>query len=237
MPIAADQFIKQVQVLAAKGLNVLVTCKVDSLPPDLREELPLAIENLGHLILIGSGGPLLWTYLKSPHIHENHPIDTYVGECVNNFAHTVFGDQAPVILYPRSDLVFPLQQLGHILGLTKKSPLGIDLHPDFGLWFAYRALLWTSEDVPMINPPAWSSPCETCVDKPCVSNCPSQAVTVQSFNIKNCANYRLLANSSCANRCLSRLACPFHAEQRYSDEQIRYHMTQPEVLSFLARYK
>lgn len=237
MSITEDQFRKHIQVLASKGLNIFGSIEVSSLPEELRDELPLPIENMGHLCLIGSGGPLMWTNIKAPHNHESNPVDTYVETCVNDFAKSVFGETAPVILYPRSDLIFPLQQLGRLMGLAKKTPLGIDLHQQFGLWFAYRSLLWSIEDLPLVQPTQWASPCDTCADKPCISSCPAQAVTAEGFKGKNCAQHRMISGSSCADKCFSRLACPYQANQRYTDEQLRYHMSQPDVLEFLGRYK
>jgi hypothetical protein len=46
---------------------------------------------------------------------------------------------------------------------------------------------------------------------------------VEVFGMMACGSYRLSKQSNCAHRCLSRLACPIGASQRYSDAQLDYH--------------
>ena len=66
--------------------------------------------------------------------------------------------------------------------------------------------------------------CDTCIDKPCMSACPAQAVLgIGQFDFNGCAGHRHQPGSGCADRCLSRLACPIAPEQRYPIEQVQYH--------------
>jgi hypothetical protein len=41
--------------------------------------------------------------------------------------------------------------------------------------------------------------------------------------LEACVNERKRVGSACADRCLSRLACPVASEHRYGAEQMKYH--------------
>jgi epoxyqueuosine reductase len=116
-----------------------------------------------------------------------------------------------------------LQQLGELAGWSHPSPLGQGINPTYGVWFAYRAVFLTTAELPLTGGAPRPSPCDACLDKPCLSACPAGAVQPARFDIDGCANYRLQPASPCADRCLARMACPYFPEHRYSLEQIRYH--------------
>ncbi len=102
------------------------------------------------------------------------------------------------ILFPGHQL-YPLQQIGRMMNMGRPSPIGIDLNEDFGPWFAYRCLFITREPIPQRMFKDWVSACLSCKDKSC-----------------------LLYNDFYQ----ARSACPYKAEHRYSDEQLRYHKSQ-----------
>jgi len=215
--------------LAQCGLNIFATAPVASLPVPLREAVPAGFER-STLCLVGHGGRELWNHLPHPLDSAENPIDRFVLRQIERFQ--------PTVLYPHSTLVYPLTQLGRYFNVARPSLVGLDIHPVFGLWFAYRAVFLTDMELPVVPAAApFASPCETCADKPCVKACPSQAVSVDGFQLGACATYRLSENSSCLSACHSRIACPVGAGHRYSEEQLRYHMSRPAHLKKLGGCK
>jgi len=130
------------------------------------------------------------------------------------------------ILYPgKADV--SLIKLGELAGWSKPSPLGLGIHPRYGLWFAYRLLLLSEEALLPESEDKQEavSPCLSCQNTPCVTACPAEAVKFDSlFNIQRCANHRLSENSSCERVCLARSACPVAQQYRYSAAQYEHHM-------------
>lgn len=110
----------------------------------------------------------------------------------------------------------------------KASPLGILLHPQFGLWHSYRGALGFSQalDVPA-KPVAPAHPCDHCLDKPCLSHCPAEAVRVENFNVSACRAHLATegGQAGCMQQgCLARNACPVGQAYRYPGPQLRFHM-------------
>jgi len=141
------------------------------------------------------------------------------------------------LLYPGTRPA-PLILLGELANWSTPSPLGLGLHARYGPWVAYRALVKTTSPLQIHDATteidntgnhrsfySATSPCIRCESKACVSACPGNAVSVTaSFDIGQCANYRIKENSNCKEKCHARTACPVGAEFRYSDEQQAYHM-------------
>ena len=67
--------------------------------------------------------------------------------------------------------LIPFQRLGRAAGLGGPGPLGLQIHPVFGPWWAYRALVVVDRALPP-RPPIGDG-CAGC-DAPCVAACPAQ---------------------------------------------------------------
>lgn len=174
------------------------------------------------LILVGNVGAGLWPVF-APHIDgERHPMDrwtrTTVGEIAKAFdARAVFPFDSPPL---------PFQRWALRCEPVRPSPLGILMHPDHGLWHAYRAALLVAEviDLPAIEDR--QSPCETCTDKPCLATCPVGAFTGTGYDLAACAGHldSPEGRDCLDNGCRARAACPVAADRAYPPEQIRFHM-------------
>jgi ferredoxin len=120
----------------------------------------------------------------------------------------------------------PFQQWATRAEGLKPSPLGILVHPDYGLWHGYRGAIGFIE---RIDHPAASirpHPCDHCPDKPCLTTCPANAVMPDRFDVAACRTYLGgEGEETCMQTgCIARNACPVGAEHRYPPEQLRFHM-------------
>ncbi|MCW8906413.1 MAG: hypothetical protein OQL28_04125, partial [Sedimenticola sp.] len=215
-----------VSELEEKGLNLFSTLRVGSLPESAAAllnqlELPPGDEN--RVILIGHGGRRLWQSLQQAHWHHADPIDNFSHAAANRFCQQLLQGYRHQVIYPGTCPV-PLQQLGIRAGWHSDSPLGLGIHPEWGLWFAYRAAILTDAPLPEIRQPNPAAPCDQCLDQPCISHCPARALSAtRQIDMSRCGDYRLQEDSTCSDRCLARLSCPVAGEHRYTLEQITYH--------------
>jgi epoxyqueuosine reductase len=212
--------------LADAGLNLLAVLDCATLPkaittPMLTAGVPL--NDYRRLVLLGHGGRPLWVALQKWGLKTADPVDHYTLTITRQFIRDYLGDPPVCWLYPQTDYLVPLQQLGTLAGWSYPSPLGQGIHPEFGVWFAYRAAFLTTVDLSLRVEPKRPSPCASCMEKPCITTCPVGAVQPALFDVDGCARYRLRDQSPCTDRCLARLACPFFPEHRYTLAQIQYH--------------
>ena len=219
-------FSQGVEFLSDHGVNLVAVLDCASLPDKiiqalLAEDIPL--RDYSRLVLLGNGGSRFWQALQEHGMDGIDPVDDYSWYLAQTLIRRYLDNPRYLRLFPNAYNA-PLQQLGALAGWHHPSPLGIGINPRFGLWFAYRAAFLTALALPLSTLPASRSPCEDCVDQPCISACPVHAVHgVDRYDVARCIGYRLAADSPCRDRCFARLACPVAAEHRYSIDQIRYH--------------
>lgn len=185
-----SDFYNRLNQLNESGLNLFASMQMSLLSMRAKENLTSAgifFSDEDCICMIGHGGRKLWKKIPAP------PIDDYSVEITTR----LFPEAR--ILFPHNKWQLPLQQIGRELNLGRQSVLGIDINPDYGLWFAYRCLFLTKEKIPSTTLESFDSPCEACTEKPCL----------------------LKPEFSSA-----RLACPYKKEHRYSDEQLHYHQSQ-----------
>jgi epoxyqueuosine reductase len=215
-----------IDFLTDAGLNLFAVLDCATLPeaittPMLASGVPLS--DYRRLLLLGHGGRRLWTALQKWGWQTADPIDHYSTQITRQFIRHYLGDPPTCWLYPNAPYLVPLQQLGTWAGWSYPSPLGQGIHPEFGVWFAYRAAFLTTVELPLCVEPERPSPCASCLAKPCIATCPVEAVQMDRFDVDGCAHYRLRTQSPCVDRCLARLACPVFPEHRYTLAQIQYH--------------
>jgi epoxyqueuosine reductase QueG len=116
--------------------------------------------------------------------------------------------------------LIPFQRLGRAAGLGGPGPLALQIHPAFGPWWAYRALVVVDRELPS-RPPIGDG-CAGC-DAPCVDACPARAVARTGFAVAACHARRLTAEP-CRLSCAARIACVRGPEHRYTDAQLAFHM-------------
>ena len=213
--------------LGALGLNVLLPVAPDAFdvaaaPLRLDRLLP---EAAGALVVGAGGRAFFELFAAAPEAADGaaNPLDRYtarviaraVGEALTPLAvayavHFPFGAR-PLI---------PFQRLGRAAGLGGPGPLGLQIHPHFGPWWAYRALVVLDRPLPPGS--MLGDGCAGC-EAPCVAACPAGAVARTGFDVAACHARRLVAEP-CRLSCAARIACVRGPEHRYRDEQLAFHM-------------
>lgn len=216
--------------LEQHGLNLFAILNCHTLPVETAAafiQAAIPLNQYQRIVLIGNGGREFWQALQASDTDTANPVDDFSEQITRQFAKNYLPPSAALFwLFPSQHLV-PLQQLGQLAGWSHPSPLGLGINHKFGVWFAYRAAFLTTAELPVTTTTQQPSPCDSCTEKPCISNCTAAAVQgVNQFDVPACAAYRLAPQSPCADRCLSRLACPIAPQHRYSLEQIQYHYRQ-----------
>ena len=212
--------------LRIRGFDLFAVMDPARWPEPLRESFRTLDINLPmgtRIVLLGSVGRTLWEIVRRDHWQDSDPIDRYSIRIVEELRKLHWHGQKIEWLYP-GPCPIPIQRLCRQAGWSHPSLLGLDIHAQFGTWFACRAVIVVSRSIECTPRESSRSPCESCLEKPCRSHCPSGAVTdIEAFGLMACGSYRLAKESNCAHLCLSRLACPIGTSQRYSDAQLDYH--------------
>lgn len=181
----------------------------------------------GAVLLVGNAGAGYWQVFTRWRARQPaplcNPLDAWSREVI---AAVAFAVGARVVM-PSDRPFAPFQQwVARAEGL-KPSPLGVLMHPRFGLWHAFRgALLF---DAPLADrasrgPATAMHPCDSCSAKPCLSTCPVGAYAVAGFDHRACiAHLRGPEGAACAHVCLARNSCPYAREWRYPAEVQAFH--------------
>jgi hypothetical protein len=163
---------------------------------------------------------------------RSSPLDRFTRAAVEGAVKAVLddaGDQGAEaeagyrIFFPFVDSqpALPFQRLGQAAGLGPPGPLGIQIHPRFGPWWAYRALIVLGTALP--DEPAPGDGCAGC-DAPCVAACPAHAVAVTGFVFASCRAHRL-EDPACHFACAARSRCIRGPEHAYGARQLAFHMS------------
>ncbi|MCK6451699.1 MAG: hypothetical protein L6R19_12715 [Alphaproteobacteria bacterium] len=193
---------------------------VPAMPDGGAASTVLMIGNVG-----GSGGDPMWrVFAASRHRCAGaDPLDDWTRAMIDPLARRV----GAAALYPfGAPPHLPFQRWAMRADDVFPSPLGILVHPDYGLWHGYRAALAFAERLDLPPRDRAPSPCATCVDKPCLSTCPVGAFAPGGYDVARCAAHvESPAGAGCLGRgCRARLACPVAPEMAPAPDQARFHM-------------
>ena len=208
--------------LDTQGLNLQAVFNLAELPADILAALPEhAAATYPQLILIGHRGGTMWQHVSQTGMAGPDPIDQFTRTQVTAWLEREHPTRRYCFVYP-GPTVLGLQRLGTLAGWHHPSPFMVGIDPEWGSWFAYRAVVLADTQLPPTPRRVGASPCDTCASRVCVSACPAGALT-NGFDLKSCLAYRGSPGSACQDRCVARNTCPVGADHRYSDAQIRYH--------------
>jgi hypothetical protein len=209
--------------LAPRGLRVRGGFPTDStLDRDLLAVAPWART----LVLIGNVGSELWekSGAEIAALIGANPLDRWTEQVIDPVAHAIEG----TAVYPfNGPPYWPFQRWAERADGVRASPVGIQIHPEYGLWHAYRAALLLPTAI-AFPPVMREHPCDTCKERPCLTRCPVKAFSAAGYDAESCIAHVVASQhepGSCSSTgCLARLACPVGAEWRYRPAHARFHM-------------
>jgi hypothetical protein len=173
------------------------------------------------VILIGNAGPAMFRRFARERKNGEDPLDEWCAEVVRALAETL-GARA---VFPSDEPALPFLTWARRSGASHASPLGLNIHAYYGLWHAYRAALLFPVvfDLPQSSS---KHPCETCMDKPCLTACPVHAFSGSGYDVEACVDHIASAEGAAcmSGGCLARRACPVGQHFAYEPEQMNFHM-------------
>ncbi len=184
--------------------------------------------------MVGVVGSAFWTAFRESSQYRDgqpDPLDRWSAA----IGHTLAERWEGHALYPFDGPPWlPFQQWADRCEPTQRSAMGLRIHPEYGLWHAYRfalALPWLqASDLPAAEegqrPPAAPDLCLRCEKQPCLHTCPVDAYTASGFALQSCADHlHSLPGQSCMSLgCQARLACPVGTAFRYEPDHAAFHM-------------
>ena len=193
--------------------------------PDAADSVPplASGSRAGTLVLAGGVGSSIWTQFSRERRDEPEPLDRWSARALATVAERF---DATVLLPNDGPPYPPFQRWAARAGPVHRSPLGLLIHPEFGLWHAYRGALVFAERFALPLRDGRASPCDSCSDRHCLAACPVSAFTTAGYDDAACAVHLESGAGDCCfeSACLARAACPVGREHRYAGEQARFHL-------------
>jgi hypothetical protein len=182
-------------------------------------------------VLVGFTGGEQWSVFA--HSHEAmdgqpEPLDRWSARQL-----TLLAERLQAEAIAANDRRLALQQLAVRAEGIHHSPLGLLMHPRYGLWHAYRGALRFNAEHPLYRAAtelaevkSQAHACQTCALRPCLNGCPVNAFDAQGFHVERCGTHLSSeAGRVCLTEgCQARDACPVGREFRYSQSQRQFHI-------------
>jgi hypothetical protein len=185
-----------------------------------------ALADVRTIVLAGMVGREGWdAFAASPEASDglDDPLDRWSRRLIESLARELGGKA----LFPFGGPPFlPFQQWAQRAEPVHSSPIGLLIHPYYGLWHSYRGALGLSEALAVPEPAIVPSPCESCTGRWCLKSCPVGAFSNTGYDVAACAGHlRSAAGGDCmAEGCRARRACPVGAERAYGREEASFLM-------------
>lgn len=178
------------------------------------------------LVLIGLAGQHGWhAFAASPEAQDGapDPLDRFSRRVIDDLAQACGGRA----LYPFGGPPhWPFQRWAQRAEPLYPSPLGLLIHPRYGLWHSYRGAIALARELALPEPERTQSPCDACPARPCLKACPVGAFGAAGYAVESCADWlRGAGAKTCMQHgCLARRACPVGADFAHVPEQVRFGM-------------
>ncbi len=195
--------------------------------PDSEDRVPAMADGRGvaTLVLVGVAGPSLWdVFQAAPESRQSpNPLDRWSRRVVTELATEVDADA----LFPFGGPPFlPFIRWARRAEDVYPSPIGPLIHPEYGLWHAYRGALAFPRAIDLPATERRPRPCDACADQPCLSACPVGAFSARGYDVPACIDHiDGPRGADClGGGCLARRACPVGVAYQYAPEQMGFHM-------------
>jgi epoxyqueuosine reductase QueG len=173
-------------------------------------------------ILIGNAGPAMFRRFQLERRHGPQPLDEWCRTAVNRLASTLDAHA----VFPFDKPYLPFLTWARRGGAGHISPLGLNIHPVYGLWHAYRAALLFPVELDLPVPKPGLHPCDVCEAKPCLNACPVSAFGSAGYDAARCVDHlsRPEGEACMSMGCMARRACPIGSGFAYQPAQAQFHM-------------
>lgn len=179
--------------------------------------------NPATLVLIGNAGPAMWEAFAKHRDEGPDPLDAWTRTVLGGVAAKL----GAVALFPFDGPPYlPFQRWAMKAEAVFPSPIGPLIHPEYGLWHAYRGALALSEPLDLPARTEADNPCEDCAARPCLTACPVNALSPGAYDVPACvAHVDSDDGQDCLDLgCAARRACPVGRDHTYVPPQARFHM-------------
>ena len=185
--------------------------------PEFPDALPVRT-----VVLAGNAGPQMWRAFQAACSAGPVSLDEWSERTLGELA----GRWGARVVYPFGRPYAPFQRWAMRAGPCHPSPVAMLVHPDYGLWHAYRGALLFAHEMALPERDFRPSPCEGCKSRACLSACPVSAFSATGYDVAACAGHlHASPRSACLKAgCLTRHACPIGRDYRYEPAQAQFHM-------------
>ena len=213
------------------GINLVGTCS--------GKEYQHLLPDCQSIVVFGNYGRGLWeAFLNDIKQHpqhlsqHQHPLDDFVLRNIQKSDPSPPSSRRWIRCAADEKTFVDFRMLAHHAGLGCISPVGLLIHPEFGLWTGFRAALLSTQKIPL-SPPSVDV-CTSCATKVCISSCPAQAVQTTGWSVQKCADFHQ-QSTLCHGRCHARLECPIGSSYKHGKLQHEYHNTRTSGRKKLAQ--
>ncbi len=209
--------------LEAYGLHLRGVLTV---PAEELKSLRFEVDSDITIALVGNIGSSYWPVFSQSCEYRDEkpdPLDRWSRRVAEQVAKAI-GASA---IYPfEGPPYYPFLQWAKRAEPLSQSPMGLMIHPKYGLWHSYRFGLLLSEAQADTASVSVESPCLNCDGQPCLHRCPVDAFSNGSYDVDSCAAYlRQTSDARCHQEgCLARNACPMGEAYRYESAQHTFHL-------------
>lgn len=205
--------------MTARGGFVVDADRWDLAPvPDVAAGVPCVT-----VIVVGNIGGAMWPPFRASATPGPDPLDHWTRSRLRPIADR-FGAS---FVHPSDEPFQPFQRWAELADDVWQSPIGLMIHPEHGLWHAYRgAFLFGDVITGLPRVGVHESPCLACADQPCLSTCPVDAFAPGVYDHERCRGHvRSDAEPRCRfDGCAARRACPVNHDGFYGPDQMEFHM-------------
>lgn len=185
--------------------------------PELTSGVPVRT-----LMLVGNVGPHVWRRFSRERDPERDSLDDWSRDCLSAIAEKIGGQP----IFPFAKPPLPFQRWSQHAEDCRPSPIGIYIHPVYGLWHGYRGALAFGERIELPRPMPRPHPCLSCPDRRCLATCPVGAFSAGRYDLAKCARHLATrAGRDCMELgCRARHACHVGRPYVYEPAQAGFHM-------------
>ena len=176
------------------------------------------------ILLLGPSQPGFWAHFTAQPEYSDgapDPLDRWSKRAIGALAtawqgRAVFPSDGPP--YP------PFLDWALRSGQAFASPVGMLVHARAGLWVSFRGAVRLHGEYPLPAPAP--NPCTTCATRPCLSACPVNALSAQTYDVPSCKSHIASPDGlACLSQgCVARRACPISQTYGRVAEQSAFHM-------------